>query len=80
MLIEEQTRKALKDMKHARVALRKAVRQAEETHDPEARAEVQRLLDAMLYKKRQFEELAILRDAAWQQNIKRHERHENNKV
>lgn len=70
MLIEEQTRKALKDMKHARVALRKAVRQAEETHSPEAREEVRRLLDAMLDKKRQFEELAIMRDAVWQNNYR----------
>lgn len=68
LIIEEQTHKALKDMKCARVALRKAIQQAEETHSPEARIEVRRLLDAMLYKKRQFEELAIMREAAWQNN------------
>lgn len=77
LIIEQQTYQAMQELKRARVALRNAIQQAEETHSTEARAEVWRLLDAMLDKKRQFEELAILRDAAWQQNI---ERHENNKV
>lgn len=77
LIIEQQTYQAMQELKRARVALRNAIQQAEEAHSTEARAEVRRLLDAMLDKKQQFEELAILRDAAWQQNI---ERHENNKV
>lgn len=77
LIIEQETYQAMQELKRARVALRNAIQQAEETHSTEARVEVRRLLDAMLDKKRQFEELAILRDAAWQQNI---ERHENNKV
>lgn len=77
LIIEQQTYQAMQELKRARVALRNAIQQAEEAHSTEARAEVRRLLDAMLDKKRQFEELAILRDAAWQQNI---ERHENNEV
>lgn len=77
LIIEQQTYQAMQELKRARVALRNAIQQAEETHSTEARVEVRRLLDAMLDKKQQFEELAILRDAAWQQNI---ERHENNKV
>lgn len=68
--IEEQTHQALHELKHARVALHKAIRQAEQTHCPEARVEVQRLLDAMLKKKRQFEELAIMRDAVWQNDYR----------
>lgn len=68
--IEEQTHEALHELKRARVALHKAIGQAGQTHCPDARVEVQRLLDAMLKKKRQFEELAIVRDALWQNDYR----------
>ena len=68
--IEEQTRQAFNDFRRTNRALYRAIKEAEHKPSPEARVEVQRLLDAMLKKKRQFEELAIVRDAVWQNNYR----------
>lgn len=68
--VEKLTRQAFNEFRRANRALYRAIKEAEHKPSPEARVEVQRLLDAMLKKKRQFEELAIVRDAIWQNDYK----------
>jgi hypothetical protein len=71
--VEAETFIAFKAMRYARRELRRAIRYAEANPTEEARLKRTDALVALNRTKRRYEELAIMRDVVWQQNIKRHE-------
>lgn len=70
LTIKEQAHISFRELRRSRKELYRAIKEAERNPSVSARALVHKLLDEMLKKKRQFEELTIMRDAVWQNDYR----------